>query len=97
MPADDTLVAYLPNQGVLVTFLPPTWNFAWAFPGPPFPPGYSPSYSMSLVADATYAPGGFTSSVVASMLDGGYATSAPTGNATLSAKMDGVTIGIRIH
>ena len=71
-------ITILPNY-------PADWNANWDYPGPPYSPGYTPDYSYIFTADATIIPGNATTTLGTTIVDGGYATSAPTGSATLKA------------
>ena len=78
--------AYVSKPEVIPPIVyPPNWDPHWKFPGPPFAPGYSPSYEMSLTADGVVSPGVATSSINLGVSDGGYKTAAPSGQASWSA------------
>ncbi len=42
---------------VTVPDVPDDWDIDWSFPGPPFPPGYDPVYSLNISAPASMVPG----------------------------------------
>jgi hypothetical protein len=83
-----------PDDAVVPDY-PPGWNPSWDWPGPPFPPGYAPSYAHHIECGAYYIPGASTSDLSVSLLDGGYATSAPSGNVVYTAKIGADTVGLR--
>ncbi len=87
---------------------PPGWDENWPSPGTPglndpatdpffpapFPPGYTPDYSMVVTATAEIAPNG-TASVTGSLRDHGtYATNEPD-NITWTATIDGEAVQVR--
>ena len=69
---------------------PPPWNPNWPYPGPPFPPGYSPVITMT--ADAVIVPGNSTKHVDMKLSDWGKETTAPSGLATWTATLDGAPL-----
>lgn len=89
--------AYVAKPAVVsVPDVPPGWNPNWPFPGPPWPPGYTPALSYTLVTGETYAPGA-THDATATLYDQiTYETSEPNNPMFWTAKMNGVTVGLKL-
>jgi len=74
---------------------PANWNPNWSFPGPPFPGGYVPYYTLVYGSDTSIAPGSATTETWAFISDTAgtdptnYITAEPSGSIIFSATLNG--------
>lgn len=81
--------AYTSKPPVVAAFVaPPGWNLYWPFLGP-FPPGYTPSYSIAISAPETINVGETATAIVTVYDHSSYLTGEPTGSLSLTGNLDG--------
>lgn len=74
---------------------PPGWLLTWQFPGP-WPPGYTPVLSYTLVTGETYVPGA-THDATATLFDQvTYETDEPDNPMIWTATIDGVSVELKL-